>query len=46
VGGEIQQRIITTEEPVPQTVLSETASRLSVLLQGKDADGIQVARAA
>lgn len=35
-GGEIQQRILTLNEPVPQEKLSEASRRITQQIQGKD----------
>ncbi len=40
-GGELHQRMLGLAEPVSQEHLSEAAARLTVLLSGKDADGIR-----
>ncbi len=45
VGGEIQQRILTLSELVPQERLSEVAGRLSSLLEGKSAEAIHALQA-
>lgn len=41
VGGELHQRLITLEEPVPQEALSELANRLTLRFSNKDIDFIQ-----
>ena len=40
-GGEIQQRIVTLNEPVPQELLSDASHRLTQLVQGKDISTIK-----
>jgi heat-inducible transcriptional repressor len=44
VGGGIHQRLITLTEPVQQERLSETAARMTQLLQGKTAEEVKKAR--
>src|SRR5271157_3123730 len=43
-GGEIHQRIMTSNEPFSQEVLSSTANRLTNMFQGLDVQSIQVLR--
>lgn len=43
VGGEIQQRILTLEEPTSQEALSELANRFTHMYSGSDAASIQLA---
>ncbi len=45
VGGEIHQRLMTLNEPVPQEQLSATADRLTQILQSRDVAYIQSIRA-
>lgn len=40
-GGEVSQQILTLAEPVPQERLSQSATRLNVLLAGLTVDGIE-----
>jgi heat-inducible transcriptional repressor len=42
--GEVRQRILATEEPVPQETLSAAAARATELLQGKNAEAILAMR--
>ncbi|HML39148.1 MAG TPA: heat-inducible transcriptional repressor HrcA [Bellilinea sp.] len=44
VGGEVRQRFFTLSEPVPQTILSQSAERLSQYLQNADVDDIRARR--
>jgi heat-inducible transcriptional repressor len=42
MGGELQQRLVTLTEPISQEQLSTLATKITDLLQGEDAAGIQV----
>jgi heat-inducible transcriptional repressor len=44
VGGEVHQRILTSNEPIPQEQLSSIANRLTGLLEGKDIESIRALR--
>ena len=41
LGGDIHQQILTLPEPVPQEQLSQVASHLTQLFQGKDVEAIR-----
>jgi heat-inducible transcriptional repressor len=41
LGGEIHQRILLLDEPVPQEQLSQTADQITNLFQGKDVDSVR-----